>query len=277
MNTLLEILRKSEAFLREQNISEARLDAEHLIAHRLGCSRMEIYLQFDRPMTEDILKDLRKDVLRRSRREPLAYILGNAHFFDLELRVGPGVLIPRPETEELVEKVLTRTNPEAGTILDLCTGSGAIAIALKQRFPKAHVTGVDISEEALSYARKNADHYGIDVEWICRDWRESLLESYDLIVANPPYLRESEWNEAEPEVKDYEPKLALTAEDEGHREIEGMIEQCYKTLTEGGLLALETGISDADRYLDLAKKVGYKTSSAERDLSDRQRFFFAVK
>ncbi|MBC2602830.1 peptide chain release factor N(5)-glutamine methyltransferase [Puniceicoccus vermicola] len=275
MHTLLEILRKSEDLLRDRGIVEARLDAEHLIADTLGCKRMELYLQFDRPMTEDLLAQIRPRLSRRARREPLSYILGHHPFHDLDLTVRPGALIPRPETEDLLQITTDHMRTEPKRILDLGTGTGAIALWLKTSFPEATVIATDRSTDALSLAKENGEKLGLEVEWTESDWFENVTSPFDLIVSNPPYLTEKEWKDAEPEVRDFEPKEALVAPDSGLADLKRILAEARPFLAEGALLALETGIHQRDSLQKTAEEAGYSEAWGEDDLNERDRFFFA--
>ena len=275
MHTLLEILRKSEDLLRDRGIVEARLDAEHLIADTLGCKRMELYLQFDRPMTEDLLAQIRPRLSRRARREPLSYILGHHPFHDLDLTVRPGALIPRPETEDLLQITTDHMRTEPKRILDLGTGTGAIALWLKTSFPEATVIATDRSTDALSLAKENGEKLGLEVEWTESDWFQNVTGPFDLIVSNPPYLTEKEWKDAEPEVRDFEPKEALVAPDSGLADLKRILAEARPFLAEGALLALETGIHQRDSLQKAAEEAGYSEAWGEDDLNERDRFFFA--
>nr|WP_246459743.1 peptide chain release factor N(5)-glutamine methyltransferase [Puniceicoccus vermicola] len=272
---MLEILRKSEDLLRDRGIVEARLDAEHLIADTLGCKRMELYLQFDRPMTEDLLAQIRPRLSRRARREPLSYILGHHPFHDLDLTVRPGALIPRPETEDLLQITTDHMRTEPKRILDLGTGTGAIALWLKTSFPEATVIATDRSTDALSLAKENGEKLGLEVEWTESDWFENVTSPFDLIVSNPPYLTEKEWKDAEPEVRDFEPKEALVAPDSGLADLKRILAEARPFLAEGALLALETGIHQRDSLQKTAEEAGYSEAWGEDDLNERDRFFFA--
>ncbi|MEM0964738.1 MAG: peptide chain release factor N(5)-glutamine methyltransferase [Verrucomicrobiota bacterium] len=275
MHTLLEILRKSEELLIKQGIPEARLDAEHLIADTLGCQRMEIYLQFDRPMEEEVLSQLRPRLARRARREPLSYILEHQPFRNLHIQCGPGALIPRPETEELIEKVVAHVSIPPQKILDLGTGSGAIALSLKSTFPKAEVIGVDRSREAISLAQKNGDSLNLAVSWLQSSWFDHIEGKFDLIISNPPYLAEDEWTSSQPEVKDHEPKEALVSDKQGFADLDQILQQARNFLNDPGLIALETGINHREKLQASAKDSGYSDYWVEKDFSDRDRFFFA--
>jgi len=281
--TVLDVVRKSTEFLEKKGVESPRLNAEWLIAHVLGFGRMELYLQFDRPLIGEELEQMRALVARRGKREPLQYIQGQAQFHDLTLKCDPRALIPRPETEQLVELV-----KESGLeidqdirILDLGTGTGAIALALAMHFPRAQVVATDASQDALDLAGENALLCGLQnrVEFRLSDWFAELggEEIFDLIVSNPPYLTDKELVEAESEVKDFEPRSALVADDEGLTDLRAIIKGAYSLLKEGGAVWLETGIAQRDSLLGSCREIGYANCEGLDDWSGRSRFIRAIK
>ena len=278
MLTIREIKERTEAFFKKKSVPNAKLDTDTLIAHSLGIKRLDIYLDLDRPLTEAQLTDLRSLVKRRASREPLQYIIGNTEFYGLTLKVDPRALIPRHETEELVELIIERLEAPPKRILDLGTGSGAIALALASRYSDAEVTATDQSEEAITLAKENALALNLSsrVTFIKGNWFEPLDKGarFDLIVSNPPYLTETEMQTAEPEVIDHEPHSALASGQEGLDDLGLLFKSVPKYLAEGGLLALETGIGQADAIRAMALEVTLHGQSVE-DLSGRLRFFFA--
>jgi release factor glutamine methyltransferase len=278
MLSVLEILQKTTTFLASKGVENPRLNAELLIGHALGLKRMQLYLQFERLLPEAELEKIRPLVRRRGQREPLQYILGEVEFDDLKLKVDRRVLIPRPETELLVDLVGERMkDPPPTRILDLGTGSGAIALALTRRFPEARVVALDASAEALAVAEENGRATGLAVEWRRSDWFSAVGpdERFNLIISNPPYLTEGEVSEAAPEVKEYEPVAALVAPDEGMADLRRIIESTPRHLEPGGWLALETGIAQHAQLADLAVQAGLESVELLNDLTDRPRFIFA--
>ena len=278
MLTIREIKERTEAFFKKKSVPNAKLDTDILIAHSLGIKRLDIYLDLDRPLTEAQLTDLRSLVKRRASREPLQYIIGNTEFYGLTLKVDPRALIPRHETEELIELIVERLKAPPKRILDLGTGSGAIALALASRYSDAEVTATDQSEGAITLAKENALALNLSsrVTFIKGNWFEPLDEGarFDLIVSNPPYLTEAEMQTAEPEVIDHEPHSALASGQEGLDDLGLLFKSVPKYLAEGGLLALETGIGQADAIKAMALEVSLHGQSVE-DLSEHPRFFFA--
>ena len=184
--TLMPLLQKSTEYLTARGIANGKREAEWIFAEALGLSRLELYTRFDMPLADPDVARLRALVQRRGKREPLAYVLGSQPFHGLKLRVGPGVLVPRPETEELVERVLADLPPGPVRVVDVGTGSGAIALALKHARPEARVEGCDVSDEALIYARANGAALGLAVEWRQADLLAGSDVRYDAIVANLP-------------------------------------------------------------------------------------------
>jgi release factor glutamine methyltransferase len=278
MLTIREIKERTETFFKEKGVPDAKLDTDILIAHSLDIKRLDIYLDLDRPLTEAQLTDLRPLVKRRASREPLQYIIGNTEFYGLTLKVDPRALIPRHETEELIDLIVRRQETPPKRILDLGTGSGAIALALASKYEDAEVTATDQSEKAITLAKENAGALNLSsrVTFIRGSWFEPLDESarFDLIVSNPPYLTEAEMHTAEPEVIGHEPRSALASGQEGLDDLRLLLESVSSYLAEGGLLALETGIGQADAIKSMALKVSLHGQSAE-DLSGRRRFFLA--
>ena len=279
MLTVLEIIKRTTEFFEKREVESARLNAELLIGHALGLKRMQLYLQFERPLAEVELEKIRPLVKRRGNREPLQYIVGATEFSGIKLKVDPRVLIPRPETEQLLEVVKQQLKAPPTEILDLGTGSGAIALALATNFPGAFVTAVDQSNAALELARENTAALGLEarVTLFVSDWYSAVPigAQFDLIVANPPYLSEEETDAAQPEVKDHEPRMALAAAANGTAALARIIAESRAWLRTGGLLAMETGIAQHEQLLALAKAAGYERATSHRDLTGRDRFILA--
>lgn len=279
MLTVLEIIKRTTEFFDKRGVESARLNAELLIGHVLALKRMQLYLQFERPLAEAELEKIRPLVKRRGNREPLQYILGEAEFCGLKLKVDRRALIPRPETEYLVELIAARMTAAPARVLDLGTGTGALALALAAKYPQAAVTAVDKSADAIALARENAVTLALAerVTLLASDWFSALPVGlkFELIVANPPYLTEAEMKEATPEVRDHEPVSALVAGEEGCADLELILRQARAFLPEGGLLACETGIAQHARLNDVANHTGYARVESLRDLTGRDRFLLA--
>lgn len=251
---LLDILENTSRFFAAKGLENARLQAELLLASVLGVKRLDLYLQFDRPLHPSEVDRYREYVRQRLRRVPVQYITGVAAFRHLELAVTPAVLIPRPETEVLVEVALELL-PEGGRVLDLCCGSGAVALSLAQEVAAADVVAADVSAAALEAAKANGQHCGLAerVEWHCGDLFAPLCgtEPFDLIAANPPYVRRDDLAQLAPEVRDYEPHLALDGGEDGlayHRRI---AQEAADFMRPGGYLLLEVGDGQSATVADL--------------------------
>ena len=279
MPTLLEIIKKTTDFFAAKGVESARLNAETIIGHALGLKRMQLYLQFERPLSEAELEKIRPLVRRRGQREPLQYIVGMTEFHGVKLKVDHRALIPRPETELLVESVRVACAEPPARVLDLGTGSGAIALALATIFPAAAVTAVDTSEEALMLARENAVATGVGerVTFVRSDWFGGLPAElrFELIVANPPYLSAEETAQTTPEVRNHEPAAALTSADAGLADLRKIISAARGFLVPGGLIALETGIAQHAALLPLVREAGFGRTESRQDLTGRDRFVLA--
>ena len=281
MLTLLDIIKKTSEFFAAKGVESPRLNAELLIGGTLGLKRMQLYLQFERPLSEEELDRIRPLVRRRAQREPLQYILGSVEFCAMTLKVDKRALIPRPETEGLVEAVAQRLTAAPQRILDLGTGTGALALALAKAYPESRVTAIDTSADALALAQENAQANGLAerVRCVRSAWFEALgaEETFDVIVSNPPYLTQAEVDEAEPEVRDHEPRSALVAKDDGLADLNSLLEGALGRLSPGSFIALETGITHHPRLQARAHDLGYARTESLKDLSGRDRYLIAWK
>lgn len=281
MHSVLEIIKKTTDFFAAKGVEGARLNAELLVGHVLGLGRMQLYLQFERLLSEGELDRLRPLVRRRALGEPLQYIIGETEFAGLKLKVDRRALIPRPETERLVEILSERfADTPPPRVLDLGTGTGALALALAKTWPAATVTASDASEAALALASENAAACGLAerVTFVVSDWYRDLPagSEFDLIVANPPYLTAAEVAEAAPEVRDYEPMQALTSADAGMADLRAIINGARPRLRRGGWLALETGIAQHASLVSELRATGFEQVESRADLTGRDRFLLAL-
>ena len=267
--TIGEVLRRSTDHLAARGAGRPRLEAERLLAHALGLERVELYMHLDRPLSVAELDGARALVRRRAAGEPLQYVLGEWGFRRLTLRVDRRALIPRPETETLVERCLALLDgDDAPRVLDVGAGSGAVALALADEHPGARVTAIDVSEEALSLARENAERTGLAVELLCHDLFAGLPgDGWDLVVSNPPYVRDDELASLASEVVDWEPALALF--DRGHTE--ALVREATRALRPGGALAIETHEDGASGVAALLDREGYVAVRTTKDLAGRDR------
>jgi len=239
--TTLKVLNWTKDFLAGKGISNARLEAEWLLCAATGLDRVGLYLNYDKPLSDEELASYRAMVTRRGRREPLQHILGSQEFFGLEFDVSPEVLIPRHDTETLVYEAL-RLMPRAGTVLDIGTGSGCIAIALAKQLPLAKITAIDISASALAVARKNAEKNGAVIEFLHGSLCEPVAgRLFDLIVSNPPYIASHDIEELDPEVRDFDPRAALDGGADGLDIYRILIPTALACMKSGSWLVLEIG------------------------------------
>ena len=264
--TLAEVLRGATDYLQSHGVPSPRVDAEQLLAHALGLSRIELYTHHDRPLTEAERTAARELVRRRGQREPLAYVLGEWGFRRLVLGTDARALVPRPETEIVVERCLALlagiTEPR---VLDVGTGTGAIALAIAQEHPGARVTATDASQQAVALARENATALDLPVEIRHGDLLAGAEGPFDLVVSNPPYVLAGELDALEPEVRDWEPREALV--DDGQTE---RLARAARDVLDGWLV-LEVHEERAQVMSDQLAKLGYRGVSIALDLAGRER------
>jgi len=282
--TVLQVLQASTDYFRKREIESSRLNAEQLLAHVLGRKRIELYMEFDRTLTEAELTPLRQLVRRRGEGEPLQHVLGTVEFCGQVFACDKRAMVPRPETEELVELLVEECNRSRDgvgpaselKILDVGTGSGVIALSLATKLPGASIIGVDVSEEALSLARENAGRLGLSerVQFRQGDLLSGFSERFDVIAANLPYIAMPDRDSLSREVK-HDPETALFGGERGVEVIERLIDQAPDRLVAGGLLALEVGDNQAGPILETFHLKKYKDIAAKNDYSDRPRFVFA--
>jgi release factor glutamine methyltransferase len=275
--TVLGVLQSSTDYFKKRKIDNPRLNAEHLLAHVLSRKRLELYLEFERDVDESELAPLRDLVRRRGEGEPLQHLLGTVEFCGQTFLCDKRALVPRPETEELVELIANCKLPTANCrVLDVGTGSGVIALSLATKFPEAEIHAVDVVEEALSLARENAAR--LDLSERVRFAKGNLLdgtdEDYDLIVANLPYVSTQDRHLLSREVL-RDPEVALFAGSSGGELIRELIAQAPTHLRPGGLLALEFGLGQSEALAALLAKKNYHDIEVKYDYSSRPRFLLA--
>jgi len=266
---LAEVLRAATEYLERKGVGSPRVDAELLLSRALGLTRIELYTQYDRPLTEAERAAARALVERRGRREPLAYVLGNWGFRKLVLKTDARALVPRPETEVVVERALALLEGvDAPRVLDVGTGTGAIALAIASERPDAQVTAWDVSEEALSLARENSDALGLEVVLGypgTGTGPAGWAGEFDLVVSNPPYVSAEELAAAQPEVRDWEPRIALL--DEGQTEA---IARDARDVLDGWLV-VESHEGRVDEVASMLAGLGYEDVRITPDLGGRGR------
>jgi release factor glutamine methyltransferase len=279
--TVRDILTKSESYLADKGVDSPRLSAQMLLAHVLGLERLGLFLDMDRPLSGDELARCRDLVARRGRGEPAAYLVGGREFYGLEFAVGPDVLIPRPETEGLVERAEALFPKDAAfRFADLGTGSGCLAVTLAVLFPDSAGVAVDISEKALAVARENARRHGVSerIEFVRGDFSclGDRAKAFGLMVANPPYVSQAEYLALSPEVAGFEPRSALVPESDAPAGATGC--ECFPVLARaartclapGGVLLMEMGCAQADAAR--AAFAGFGGLTVHRDLAGLDRF-----
>jgi release factor glutamine methyltransferase len=276
--TVLELLNWTKGYLARAGVEDARLSAEVLLAHVLGCPRIELYTRFDRCPGDVELARYRELIRRAAAHEPVAYLVGSKEFYSLELKVTPDVLIPRPESEILVGEAVRflRVCDEPGTMLDACTGCGCVAVATAVHAPAARILATDISPEAVAVAAENAELHGVSDRVSCRT--ADLLElpddcrdvaPLDVITVNPPYVAEGE---PVARTVSYEPGLALYAGKTGLEYVRRIVEQAPRLLREGGALMMEFGFGQADDVRNIiADSATFEEPRILRDRQDLER------
>jgi release factor glutamine methyltransferase len=274
--TVLEVLQSTTGYFQKHNIESARLNAEHLLAHVLRRKRIELYLEFERQLNESELAPLRDLVKRRGAGEPLQHLLGTVEFCGHTFLCDKRAMVPRPETEELVQRIKSRIENRKSKILDVGTGSGAIALSLAAEFPETEIVGIDISEDALALARENAGRLGLvdRVRFLQSDLLKNVEGTFDLIIANLPYISKEQRQTLSREVL-HDPEIALFAGTHGDELVRELIVQAPCRLRPGGTLALEIGIGQDEALVSALAEKNYRDISTENDYSGVIRFVFA--
>jgi release factor glutamine methyltransferase len=275
MKSVLEVLKSTAAYFQKAGVENARLNIEHLLAHVLGKSqRMDLYLEFDRPLGEAELGPLRDLVRRRAAGEPLQHLLGTVDFLGLSFKTDPRALIPRPETELFAQKILDRHTSPPARLADVGTGSGVLALSLANRWVEAEVHAVDVSPAALTLAAENATALGLShrVQFHEGSLLAPLSGEFALLVANLPYVPAGEISGLAREVQ-HDPVLALDGGPDGSVLIRSLISEARAHLK--GLLALEIGHDQSAPLAEALSEAGYHSISPEADYSGRNRFLFA--
>jgi len=285
--TIQKLLNWTAEYLTNKSVDSPRLSAELLLSHALGLMRIELYTQFDRQVPQQQLDQLHDLVKRAGLHEPVAYLTGRTEFYSLELEITADCLIPRPETELLVQRAIEflRTRSGVQYICDLCTGSGCIAVAIAKNVPDARVTATDISSAALEVAARNVEKHRLteQVTLLCGDLFEPIIQQldvnqFDLIVCNPPYVSTAEYEKLDKNVKDYEPESALLAGADGLDVYHRIIDNVYDFLKPGTALMLEIGYSQGPAVRELLEQTGaFGKIKIEKDLNDNDRVVTAGK
>jgi release factor glutamine methyltransferase len=293
--TIQKLLNWIIEYFTNRGIESPRLSAELLLSHILGLKRIELYTQFDKVVTKQQLDKLHDLVERAGRCEPVAYLTGKTEFYSLQLEVSPDCMIPRPETELLVEHAVEFLRKRAGTqfVCDLCTGCGCIAVAIAKNFRDARIIATDISEAALRIAAQNVEKHQLKdrIELLQGDLFEPVVpqldvdkpalseaEGFDLIVCNPPYVSSAEFEKLGKNVRDYEPRLALFAGEGGLDIYQRIFERVDKFLKPGAALMLEIGYAQGQAVKEMLEQAGIFTEiKIEKDFHNNDRIVTAIK
>jgi release factor glutamine methyltransferase len=277
MITVLEALNLSTEYLNKKGLESARLNAELMLAHILNCKRLQLYLMFDRPLDENELSLYREFLARRAKREPLQYILGEVEFYNIKLKVNKDVLIPRPETELLVEKIIKDYSQKSDfKFLDIGIGSGNISIALLVNLPNSQGIGIDISDSALTLAKSNAEFNLVNdrLELLHFDILNDDIHSlgkFNAIISNPPYVSSEEFESLEPELKVYEPQIALTDFYNGLTFYRKIISVADSLLKEEGKVYFEIGKGQSNEVKALMENSRIKNINIIKDFQGIDR------
>jgi release factor glutamine methyltransferase len=274
--TVRELMKSAIEHLQHKGFDDARLNVELLLAHALDLQRIQLYLHFDKPLTPEELKQFRALYERRLKREPVQYIIGSTSFMGLHFNIDSRVLIPRPETETLIEQtmLLCQRYPSDMPIqvLEVGTGSGNIAISIAKYIKQAHITAIDISKEALIVAAANARKHSVDSQIQFSlidvfDRAEELFQNrFDLLVSNPPYVAKDEWEQLQMEVRDFEPLMALTDGKDGFKFYHRLIGIIPDIIKSGGGILLEVGFNQAEKVARELKNAGVDQLQITNDL-----------
>jgi len=269
MLTVLEAINLSTEFLGKRNIESPRINAELLLAHALNCKRLDLYLSYDRPLKKDEVNIYREFIRRRSKSEPLQYIIGKVEFYGLEFNVNPSVLIPRQETEILVETIVNSVNKEDNLrILDIGVGSGNITVSLAKHLAFSKIIATDITEQTLATAKANAEMNGVleRINFINHDILTSdLNDEFDIVVSNPPYISQKEFPELKDELKVYEPRNALTDFSNGLSYYKIISFKARKFLKNKGKIFFEVGQGQAEDVREILDENNFKEISIIKD------------
>jgi release factor glutamine methyltransferase len=274
--TVLEVLQSTAAYFKKRGIESPRLNAEHLLAHALRRTRMELYLEFERTLEETDLAPLRDLVRRRGEGEPLQHLLGTVEFCGQTFLCDKRAMVPRPETEQLVEIIESKIENRKSKIADVGTGSGVVVLSLAAKFPEAELLAVDVSEDALALARENAVRLNLDdrVQFLKSDLLEGVDETFDLIIANLPYIAAQDRPTLSHEVL-RDPEVALFAGGQGDELVLKLIAQAPARLRPGGMLALEIGLGQSEALFSRLAEKNYRDICLKNDYSGKPRFLFA--
>lgn len=282
MLTVLEAVKLSADYLQKKGIESPRLNAELLLAHVLNCKRLDLYLLFDRPLKDNEVNDYRELLKKRGSFVPLQYIVGNVEFYGLEFNVDSSVLIPRPETELIVETIIEENKNSNLKILDVGTGSGIIAIVLAKSLVQSELFAIDISADALENAKNNAiqNHVSDRINFLHLDARTDLPfdeESFDVIVSNPPYISKDEFPKLQPELRVFEPAIALTDYSDGLSFYRIISAKALRLLKNGGKVYFEIGKDQSNSIKKIMEENGFINIIIKKDYQEIDRVISGEK
>lgn len=283
MLTVLESIQKTTDYLAAKGIELPRLNAELMLAEILNCKRLDLYLAFDKPLKESETKIYREWIARRGKYEPLQYIIGHVDFYDCRIYVNKNVLIPRQETEILIETILNNYGMDKKiNILDIGTGSGAIAIALAKKMVNSNAIAIDISETALDTAKKNSVINNVEnIEFRLQDIKQEIAkefnERFDLIVSNPPYVSSLEYETIQKEIKEFEPRLAVTDNGDGYEFYDVISNKGRTLLKSGGTIYFEVGKGQSEKVSQLLEENLFSEIKVYQDLQKINRVVSGIK
>lgn len=280
MLTILNSIELSKEYLEKRNVESPRINAELLLAHILKCKRMDLYLKFDQPLKDDEVAEYRELIRRRGKREPVQYIIGSVEFYGLEFLVDRNVLIPRQETEHLVEEIINiYKSHEKVKIIDVGTGSGNIAVSLAINLPNANINGIDKSNKAIEIAKQNAEKNSVinnlsfePIDFI--SFANLKSNKFDVVVSNPPYISLEEYDGLETELRDYEPKDALTDHNDGLSFYKLISEKSKNILRNNGKLFFEIGAGQSEKIKNIMTINGFGNISIVKDYQNIDRVIY---
>jgi len=283
MITVLESINLSTQYLNQKGIESPRTNAELLLADILNCKRLDLYLSFERPLSADEVQKYREHIKRRGNFEPLQYVISRVEFYGLELKVNPSVLIPRPETELMVENILNQfPKDEKLIILDIGSGSGNIAIALAVNLPSSKIVTTDVSEEALLVAKENSERHKVSerIKFVKHNILKNDLSSFpmfDIVVSNPPYVSKVSYSTLQKEIKNFEPAIAVTDEGDGYTFYREISAKASVKLKENGKLFFEVAQGQSEEVVEIMTKNNFKNIGIIKDYQNIDRVIFGER
>jgi release factor glutamine methyltransferase len=283
MITVLESINLSTQYLNQKGIESPRTNAELLLADILNCKRLDLYLSFERPLSENEVQKYREYIKRRGNFEPLQYVIGKVEFYGLDLIVNPSVLIPRPETEWMVENIVIQfPKDEKLIILDIGSGSGNIAIALAVNLPSSKIVSTDLSEEALQVAKENSERHKVSerIKFVKHNILKNDLSSFpmfDIVVSNPPYVSKESYSTLQKEIEDFEPAIAVTDDSDGYTFYREISAKASKKLKENGKLFFEVAQGQSEEVVEIMTKNNFKNIGVLKDYQNIDRIIFGER